>query len=80
MGQGVREEAWIHLAFGKGVREGFTWEVIFKLHLPIRGDFQAKRVISVHKGPEVVPFMTRVSSEREEKSQVLPGFLDHTSS
>lgn len=64
-GQGVREEAWIHLAFGKGVREGFTWEVIFKLHLPIRGDFQAERVISVHmcKGPAVLPFMTRVSSE-----------------
>lgn len=45
-GRGVREEAQIHFALGKGIREVFTWEDIFESHLPIRGDFQAKRVIS----------------------------------
>lgn len=41
-GQGVREEAGIRFAFGKGIREGFTWEDIFELYLLKRGDFQAK--------------------------------------
>lgn len=46
--QSVREEALICFTFGRGRREGFTWEDIFGLHLPIRGDFQAKRGISVY--------------------------------
>lgn len=57
-GPNVRETCF---ALGKGIREDFTWEDTFELHLTRRGDFQTKRGrgMPMCRGRVIVPFMTK---------------------